>query len=319
MKHNFVCIRCGYETSYKSSMHNHFYKKKKPCPMVKNALELTEEIKRHILENFVYLLPVNTASINNTINTFNTVNNFISGLDPIDKITKYTNHKNIDLIDFEDKVEHKYERRVKRLTEGKFHCGFELSSDDFFEIINEISTICNTGTFDEFNILYDNKINRVKLYDRGMWEEMLLNNGIRRILITIQDYYLNSYELYLIRKLCNPNVNTFDKQQIQELLIEYYKFIGSFDVVSCIKDMNDSEILNYEDMSENFEIHDKYDKLFKNTRDNLKRSDINRVKKEVVEILKRNSIKNIEEMNKRVLDLFQVDEGFKSKIVISSS
>lgn len=60
-KHKYNCIRCGYETEYKSSMYNHFYKKNKPCPMICNAIELTPEIKQHILDNYIYLTTSNSS------------------------------------------------------------------------------------------------------------------------------------------------------------------------------------------------------------------------------------------------------------------
>lgn len=57
MKDPYVCICCGYETFHRSSMYNHFYKKKKPCPKTRNDIELTEEIKQYILNNRIYNIP----------------------------------------------------------------------------------------------------------------------------------------------------------------------------------------------------------------------------------------------------------------------
>jgi hypothetical protein len=321
MKNKYKCVRCGYETDHKSSMFNHFYKKKRPCPMSNNTIELTQEIKQYILENHVYnlqpLVPANIPQrigVSSTINNFHTVNNFISSLDTMSKLSKYIGYKNIDIIDFEDKIENKYENRVQRLDADAYKCGFELSSDDFLDIINEISTICNLDSFDEFNILYDNKINKLKLYERGMWEEMLLNSGVKKILVTVQSYYLNSYELYLVRNIHNPKHGSFKKQQCVELLTEYYKFIGAFEVPSCMKGMVDADIISGESDTSHA-LEDRYERLYKVTVDNLKKSDVNRKRRDVVDILKRNSIKNIDEMNKKVLELFNVDEGFKTTII----
>jgi hypothetical protein len=65
MKHQYVCIRCGYETPYRTAMYAHFYKKKKQCPMLKNIVELTDDIKQHILDNFIYILPINPKTTHN--------------------------------------------------------------------------------------------------------------------------------------------------------------------------------------------------------------------------------------------------------------
>lgn len=313
MRRKYVCVRCGYETEYKSSMHNHFYRKKKPCPMMKTSVELTEEVKEHILTNHVYLLPSESNNIItniNTINNFNTINNLITNMDTINKITKYVDYKQIELKSFENRIETKYEKHAKKLKDDLFKYGFELSGDDFLDIINEISNIFNhehDDCVEDFNILYDNKLNRLKLYEQGAWEEMLLSNGLKQIVRTIQAYYLNSYEIYLIKGINNPLKSAFKRQQCKELLEEYYRFIGALDVPACIAEIDVSEFSQ--------DCIDVYWSLYVTTRDNLKRSDINHIKKEVTDILKRNTIKNIDEMNKKVLELFHVDECFKKDIM----
>jgi hypothetical protein len=130
--------------------------------MLKNIVELTDEIKQHILHNYIYILPINetltpdngTKYINTTINNYNTVNNFITNMDVLDKMKKYLDHKQIELLNFQDKVESKYISKVKRLDNNSYKYGFQLSSDDFLEIINDISTICNGESFENFNIMY---------------------------------------------------------------------------------------------------------------------------------------------------------------------
>lgn len=324
MKHNYCCIRCGYETLYKSSMYDHFYKKRKPCPMLVNVIELNDEIKQHILDNYIYIIPINQNEVQNdktliqthndinkqiitTINTNNTINNLITNMDVLDKMKKYMDHKQIELVNFEDKVESKYVAKVKRLDTDSYKYGFQLSSDDFLEIINEISNICNGESFEHFNILYDNKIKKLKLYEQGTWEEMLLNSGIKKIIQTIQDYYLNSYEQYLMRTLSDTNTSCIKRQQCKEHLQEYYTFIGAFEIPAYVQNMQSNNI------EEN--IIDKYWKLYTTTRDNLKRCEINKTKRDVVDILKRNTIRNIQEMNKKVLDLFKIDEVFKQTML----
>jgi hypothetical protein len=54
IKKPYTCICCGYKTSHKPSMYNHFYKKTKHCPKLINDIELTDEIKEYILHNRIY-------------------------------------------------------------------------------------------------------------------------------------------------------------------------------------------------------------------------------------------------------------------------
>lgn len=51
---SYECPRCGYKTHRKPAMYMHLYTKKKTCPQTKNAIELSDEIKEHILDNRIY-------------------------------------------------------------------------------------------------------------------------------------------------------------------------------------------------------------------------------------------------------------------------
>lgn len=314
MKQPYVCIRCGYETHHKPAMNKHLYTKKKPCPMIENEIELTLDIKEHILNNRIYKItqPATVQQvINNNINNYNTINNFVANLDTIEKLTKYTEYKKIDVIDFNQSVEDKYAGKVKRLESNPNKYGFELQIHDFLDIINEISKVSNEGTF-EFSMLYDSKINRLKFYEDGVWEEILLAKGLKQIITVIQDALFDSYEFYLIRKM-NNDACFRTRQEMKELLEEYYKFIGCFDVNPKSKDKSDGYILQDQD-NEDFEVSEKCWQTYNRVRDNLKKVEINSLKKEVLDIIKRNSSKNIDEMNKKIVELFQMDENFKNII-----
>lgn len=372
---DYQCARCGYETKRKSSMVDHLYKRSTCCPTSMNDVELTEEVKRRILDNRVYMASRVMAAMSSDpphcnssshssinyyqlINNYNMITNYVAGLDPLEKLSKYVDYKKIELVDFGKAVEDKYQGKVQRLESSSSGAAsktssrvFELKGDDFLELINEVSSVCNgkmpphlesddasntstntTTNLNHFNILYDTRFNRLKLYEQGTWEEMLLMSGIKKILTTVQEHYLDAYEFYLIRTIHNrvpqQQVSPFKQQQCRELLKEYYQFIGAFEVDAYVRNQPDHVILRgqvthdcevtHEEESppeeETYDLCDTYWQMYVTTRDNLKKSDINRIKKDVVDILKRNSIKNVEEMNKRVLDLFHIDETFKAMI-----
>lgn len=50
----YTCPRCGLETRLKGNMSKHLYGIQKPCPAASNDIDLTPEIKEHILNNRVY-------------------------------------------------------------------------------------------------------------------------------------------------------------------------------------------------------------------------------------------------------------------------
>lgn len=323
---NYKCPRCGYETSHKTNMKNHFYKTKKTCPAIESDIDLTNEIKDYVLINRSYkiekeIVPASTSSVNHfhqTINNYNTLNNFLCKMDPMEKLMQFTNYKNIELIGLEEKIEDKYGKRIKKLETNDYKYGFEMKTHDLLETINEISRVCNCKTLDEFNILYDSRFNKIKIYD-GEWEELLSNTGVKKLIEIVQLCYWYAYECYLIRKIVLERSNTS-----RELLDEYFKFIGCFDVKPYLKGRNNNMILyniddeRYDeevDSIKGYTISDEFMSRYNTIHDNITKSEINNFKKNVLEIIKINSLKNVDELNKRIMELFYIDEQFKNQMM----
>lgn len=306
----YTCPRCAYVTSLKSDMFKHLYKLKKVCPGQDSNIELTQEIKECVLSNRIYI-PKKGNNPSTIINNYNNITNFIAGLDMVDKLSKYMKHKNIDLICFEQSIEDKYSKTVKRLESDSWKYGFELKRDDLLDIIDQISkvelTVDSVKTFEDLNIYYDKNADKLNIYD-GEWEEMLTNKGVKKILEIIQSCYWDTYECYLLKKWFLES-NAFNKQKNKELLLEYYKFIGCFDVEPFIKHKDNEDIIG---SGENdFSICDYMYPLYLKTRDNVRKSEINEVKKSVLDIIRKNSDRNTNELNKRIFELFNMDKEFK--------
>jgi hypothetical protein len=53
----YSCPRCNYESLRKDCIETHLYAKKKPCPSVRSNIELTDEIKQHVVKNRIYIVP----------------------------------------------------------------------------------------------------------------------------------------------------------------------------------------------------------------------------------------------------------------------
>lgn len=329
-KEDYQCCRCGYTTREKSAMRRHLFQVKKPCPGSKNLIELTDEIKHCIMDNRIYHIPKEEKpmqQINNIINYNNTMNNFISGMNFIDKLNKYTEYKQIEIVDFDQSVEDRYASKVRRLENNQYKYGFSLSQQDILEIFDEVTS---KRSIEDLNLIYDNKYNKFKIYVDGRWKDMLATSCIQNIVETVQSCFLNSYELYLIRMTKSPSVLSKQKQEYMEHLTEYYKFLGSFDVNPYIKGKNDNEIL-YNDNDdryiekvndhewEKFKIVDEYQKLYDQVCMGMTKSEINSIKRQVVDVVKTNSSKNIDELNKMIFDLFCTDMEFKESIIKSSS
>lgn len=310
-KVNYTCFRCGYETDSKSHMHKHLFLKKKVCPQTLHIIELTDEIKQHILDNRIYILPTPpTNVINNITNNNNTMNNYIIKMDALDKLKKFTSYKDIELIDFKDNVEQTFLKRANKFDDIDQNMGY--SEQDLINHIEEVCKVFDIKTFQDFNLLYHKKIKQVQIYDDGEWNDMLVDNGIYMIMTVIQSFLWNKFEFYMIRKSLKENLH--QKQVFKERLEDYYTFIGHFKIKPAIMthfmDPDNIEIDN-----DVYEVKDEYIKIYKNIKKD--KASGNALRKHILDKLEYNMSMNIEKMNKKVAKLFSSDEDFKDIILKS--
>jgi hypothetical protein len=144
---------------------------------------------------------------------------------------------------------------------------------------------------------------------------MLIDRGIKEILDILKEYFLDHYELFLFRRIYVIEKSEREKQRYKSHLEDYYKFIGTFDLRPIIEEKDDSEILG-EDHGEkkNFRLEEKWVKTYNNLIDNMKRYEINKIKKDIDIIVKNNSNKNLNELNKKIIELLTTDEEFKETL-----
>ncbi len=328
----YTCIRCNYTTKDRYSIKRHFYERKKKCPGTKNKIELTDEIKEDILENRVYIIPApvkepKQTTIINNIHNNNTMNNYIKNMDSLDKIKKYMNYNDIDLVSLEEDLEGKFSARVNKLEGDKFKFGYDIDENRLFDIIEEICKI-RRGDFKELNIIYDEKMKELNLFVSGSWETLILERGLKEVISLLQDFFFNYYEKYLIRKIY-METNEQEKMKYRNDLENHYKLIGCFDLPPYIKNKNDLEILGayYQENIDSFDNKDEKDKylleerwlkLYNNTVDNTKKCEINKTKRNIIDILKNNTKRNMKELNLKIINLLNIDDEFKSTLQLST-
>lgn len=313
----YCCPRCGYKTQKKCDIARHFFNKKKLCPGQELELELSDDIKDIVLKNRVYQPPKqDTSSVVTNINTymqnFTNINTFIANIDTIDKLIKYTDYNKIELLTLDQSVEEKFIAKTRRLENDGYKFGFELKRDDLLDIVDQVSNAYKFQTFQDLNIYYDSKVNKLKIFD-GEWEEMLTNKGVKKIIETIQNNYWDEYECYLLRKVYCKDGDLFRSQKCKELVEEYYKFIGSFDIEPYSKGKSDDTITS--NGSNDYSISEEWYSRYVRIRDNIKKSEINEMKRNVLDIIRKNSARNVEELNKKVFELFSTDEAFKDVLI----
>ena len=321
----YECIRCGYKTHDKRLMRRHFYDRKKPCPGQINNIEMTDAIKECILDNKVYIIekkPNPAQVINQTINNYQQINNIVNNMDSVEKINKITEYKNIELLDFEDNVEHKYRNLIKKLEKGKIE-DFKLNFDNIMEIIDNVTTNSN-GDLKYLNVLHEQYSDKIKILNDGEWCSHIFNIGVKEIINTIKIYFFDSYECYLCRQLYDDTISPIEKSKKRQYLSEYYKLLFCFDLYPYVKGKTNNKILyqptdsEYHKNSSDFAdyvIEEETMKIFTNIKENIKVSEVNRLKRDIHTLIKKNTKSNIIELNKCMMDIIQMDDAFKNQII----
>lgn len=303
-------------------MRVHLYKLKKPCPSSFQDIEISEAIKEHVLLNRSFILPKKEdprKTIQNIITYNNTMNNFINNMDTLEKLQKYLQYNNQRTIGFSEHIHDHLQNKVSELHENCEHV--VLTKDDILELVDSISKTASKQ-MKEFNLMYDDKAKRMKLYDDGEWTDYLTPKGVRLVIKGIQEYYLEKYEYMLIRQIEDPNTRAYDRQHRHEFLQDYYTFIACFDVDPMVMDRKDRDIL-YDKFTREWSqcrsssttVADKYSMIYRDVKDKLALKDANNMRKHVCDILKQNTRYNIEKLNKTITHLFNIDEEFKELIL----
>jgi len=307
---------------------------KRRCQGLSNAIELTEDIKQHVLEHRRYIVPTPEAEqrvTNQTINYHNTINNYIANLDFVEKITRVAEHKQIELLDFETKVGELYQNQVERLEKDDFKEEFQLDQSHFNEIIDTLTKAIRGDRRQEFiqdmNFIYDWKRQRIRVFG-ARWEEHLLQQGLTYLVDTIASYYLETYEVYLIRKLLDNSISIKSRQKYMESITQYYLFLASFDVMPFVNNKYDNRVIYNRDDPEHdilpdpsdFEAHrivDKYLQLYNETKANMTMAQRRKIQSDVSNIIKSNTRNNITELDQDILGIINIDNDFKKKLLIT--
>jgi hypothetical protein len=309
MKTLYECCRCGYKTKDKSKIKRHLYHLKKPCPSTSHDIELTDDIKQYILDNRIYKIP-ETKPATNIITNYNQINNFISSMDIQEKLNKYIKYKNIEIMDFEDQIEDHFNSHIKKLDTNRYS-SYRLDFDDMLDVIDKVTYI--SKNVENFNIYYDEIPNKLKIFTCGEWNTLLLDAGIKQMLHKIKACYLDTYECYLLRKLNDSNIGAHSRMQFKEHLLDYFKFLSCFDISPYVSNASDGDILKNNDDS--YDLQDEWYPKFKGIKESITVTEANKVKKEVKDIVKRNTKSNIIELNKLIMQVFNADTEFKENII----
>lgn len=323
----YQCPRCGYEIGHKQSMKYHL-SRKKICKPSLSDIELTEEIRKHVLDFKVCKSPPtvlnndkekqNVYNINNQNNIFI---NFSSTSN--DFIKKYENYANVSRSSIESSINQNYQDQFNLYKKKPTAFIIEehaISNDDLLHVINKVSE-CNDGQI--ANVLFDENNHKYLVCgnDKADFEHGTLWETTKRIVFYLKLCYLQDYEKYIVRNMVHhEEKNNYCKF----LLKEYYKFLFAFEQKPFICGSLDNEIMFNED-EENFEkdddvysIEDKLNPIFLEVKATMPYTDVMTFRQNIMSVVKRNSKHNSTELNKNILDLINMDEQFKHQLTLSA-
>ena len=315
----YYCPRCNYQTTHKSNIRTHF-KRQKVCAN-KNGIELTDDIREIVLRDhqYHYKKKDKTITINQTISQYNILSNFINQMDMIDKINHLLFYQNKQIMDIEENLDVHFEKRIKKLEDDQFKIPYQLSQDDLIELINDVTKI-NRERIEQLNVLFDKKINRFKFYRTNEWESYIEDGGVKELISLIKSYFLDTYEVYLIRKLHRDSEQPVNRSSIQHHLKIYYQFLAIFDLPVFIFGLSDVEILGHKLKEDNDRyLEEYYTRMYSQEKTNIKESDKNRIKKKIINIVKENTVHNLSELNAAVLEFLRIDDNFRDQLLKNQS
>jgi hypothetical protein len=192
------------------------------------------------------------------------------------------------MVNLDDHVETLYGYQINKLESNQFK-EFYLDHHALMDIVYKVTQGNHVETM---NVIHDSQSDKLKIYNSGIWRCELFDKGIIDVLSTIKQTYLDIYETYLDNRY--QASHAYERQCISESIKDYYKFLVCFELKP--------------------ECETFYD-IFKDVEDNIKVSEVNKTRKQCYDIIKKNSKSSLIELNKKMMDLIQVDEEFKNTIL----
>lgn len=303
----YVCPKCEYKTQHKRDMTRHFYEKKTPCAN-NSGIELSEEIKKFVLIHRKYIKPKRDDAPKQ-INYYN----YVSNLDTLTKLTQCLQHSQDGLVDINDYVEAQHKSTVEKLENDQFRCPHLLEPEKFLLLIDDM---VKTEKHEEMNIIYDEMLDRIKIYCDGVWESYLIDSGMQRIVKILRSNYLDPYECYLYKKLFDDKkISGYNLNNVRIKLEEYYKFLAIFDLRPYVyENPIDYVISNYKTENPD-EFRDFGMKKYEETKKTLSKTESSSTKRMIMDIIKRNHKVNLKKLNERILEIINIDEDFKKTLL----
>lgn len=126
------------------------------------------------------------------------------------------------------------------------------------------------------------------------------------------EIYLEAYETYLIRKI--ETTTGAEQSSLRTSLEDYYRFVASFKIPSCVVGKNDAQILNNDDDG-TFTIVDRYNSMYLRIANELTAAETKSIMRIILAEVKATTRTNLNELNNSIMDIIHVDPEFKMNML----
>lgn len=311
-KEPYQCPRCGYETRSKPDMRKHLYKLKSTCPGQKNKIELTDLIREEILRDRVYEIHKEKENPKCTLN----LNNYVFEMDTKDKIDSIMLWNDRKQLNFGDQLEQDLGPKIKKLEDRSYKYGFQLKKGNLLELVDQSIQINSQEEIHKLNLLYISELNKIAIYHDDEWTHYLFDSGLNQIINIIRNYFLESYEKYMLYKIfVDKQASPYEANIYKNLLIEYFYFLIAFDTFPSSKDCINGDFLQGFSHDNKFFISDYCMELYNKQKETMKTSDNLKLRKDIGNIVKTNNGANLKILNKHIINLAVNDEEFKEHLL----
>jgi hypothetical protein len=231
-------------------------------------------------------------------------------LSPLQLLNHFCGFRNIDMVSLSEDIEQRYESKASDMSYRPHEVHVSLTIDNLLSIIDDVSLSIKKDHAD-MNIYYDTKENKISILEPdGVWNKLLVHEGIKKMIEKVQDVYFDYYECYLIKRIIKGK-NYFQQQKNQELLDEYYRFIVSFDLLPFCMHRADYMIMDDDTDVSAYAISERFTNVFLSIKKNMRTKEKGFIDKTVLDIVKRNSHTNIRTLKTKISYLFCNDSTFK--------
>jgi hypothetical protein len=280
-------------------MIDHLTKRKKPCPTVKNDIELTPEIKQHILDYRVYHIKKEVhayKTLNQQINNYNIIVNAVNNMDVKRKVDMLTHYTETPLKSLEESV-------IEKSGEFVENGGREDAFMDMVEFVLERHNIS------DYNLFYQKRKDTFSMYDGLDWADIYGPKIVQIVLLILQNNIWDDYELALVRK-CDAHPSNHRAFMSLDKLFAFYQAVN---LIPFIDGMNDTQIkynrgtAGFSEPCYSYDTSEKFLKTFRQSIGGSK-GEFNKFISRCIQLIK--TKRKMSDVNDKIVSLTQSDATF---------